>query len=100
MNDETLKELLKQNVSMVPEAAPSEAHRIWQHLEQTSSRRARWWLLAPATSILIVVLAVSQFSTKSEALKEEEYLFSQWSEMVREVDTDVYQDVFISKSSR
>ncbi len=96
MTDEGLKNFLKENIQ---EPAPSsgEASRIWRHIEDSSRKRTFWWALIPAMATSLALVFVLRVEKTLLPPSEEEYLYQEWSEVVRDVDvdTDVEQD-FVS----
>ena len=97
MNDDSFRNFLKENATPVPDAPLGESSRIWRHIEDRKHRRRRaWWVLVSAmAATLALVVAVKTQKPVVVAGAEEDYLYQEWSEFSKEVDSDFDQDMAI-----
>ncbi len=96
MNDDSLKQYLKENARPVTPEPLGEAARIWQSIDKKRHRRL-WWSLAPAFATAAVFAFVMHTQTvQNEAKVEEEYLYQEWSAMMSDVNSDVDSELFMT----
>ncbi|WP_347358847.1 hypothetical protein [Bdellovibrio sp.] len=98
MSDE-LKNFLKENASPAPPSPLGEEKAIWRKIEDKKrKRRAAWLVLVPlmTASLAVVVMVGNPRSvTVPEASGEEDYLYQEWQDFAKEVDSDFDQEMIM-----
>nr|BFD68067.1 hypothetical protein HAGR004_30890 [Bdellovibrio sp. HAGR004] len=98
MSDD-LKIFLKENASPVPPSPLGEDRAIWRKIEDKKrKRRGAWLVLVPlltASMAVVVMVGNPRPVTAPEVSGEEDYLYQEWQDFAKEVDSDYDQEMII-----
>lgn len=97
MSDEFLKDYLKKNVKEVPAAPLGEGAMIWNKIAQQSEKTKMgwlWWSLAPLLAAS-VALVISLQQKKEISVSEEDLLYQEWTEFVKDIDAETELDAVV-----
>lgn len=99
MSDE-FKNFLKENAAPVPPSPLGEEKAIWRKIEDKKrKRRGAWLVLVPLfTASLAVVVMIGKphpMVTAPEIAGEEDYLYQEWQDFAKEVDSDFDQEMIM-----
>lgn len=97
MNNDDLKSFLKSKVADVPPAPLGEAAATWKKIEDRQGKNKMWyWAFLPlVTASLFVLISIQQTKQLQLQNADEDFLYQEWSEFSKDVDTDVDLDMVV-----
>lgn len=94
MSDDSFKNFLQENAAPMPSAPVGEEGRIWSYIDNRNSRSPWWWVIwGPTLAGVTLTFFLLKPINKTMFISEETYLYQEWESLVREVDTDVDQEL-------